>query len=47
VDDDVSVRRDFYDRFSNHKATVLKADGRDILAVTMALNPRGESNIDL
>src|SRR5262249_1784349 len=26
--------RDFYDRFPNHKATLLKADGKDILWVT-------------
>jgi hypothetical protein len=26
---------DFYDRFSNHKATLLKADGKDILWVTV------------
>jgi len=37
---------DFYDRFCNHKATLLKADGKDILAVTMALNSGGESNVD-
>ena len=29
---------DFYDLFCNHRATLLKADGKDILAVTMALN---------
>src|SRR5215471_7098025 len=33
---------DFYDRFCSHKATLLKADGKDILAVTMALNARGD-----
>ena len=34
---------DFYDRFCCHKATLLKADGIDILAVTMALNVHGDS----
>jgi hypothetical protein len=29
---------DFYDRFCSHRATLLKADGKDIVAVTMALN---------
>jgi hypothetical protein len=30
---------DFYDLFCNHRAMLLKADGKDILAVTMAINP--------
>jgi hypothetical protein len=30
----------FFERFSEHKATLLKADGNDILSVTLAL--RGE-----
>jgi hypothetical protein len=30
---------EFYDDFCNHRATSLKADGKDILAVTMVLNP--------
>ena len=34
---------DFYDRFSNHKATLLTGDGKDIIAMTMALNALGES----
>src|ERR1700726_2425621 len=29
---------EFYDDFCNHRATSLKADGKDILAVTIALN---------
>jgi hypothetical protein len=29
---------DFYDQFCKNKATLLKADGKDIIAVTMALN---------
>jgi len=28
---------DFYDTFCSHKATLLKADGKDILTVTMSL----------
>jgi hypothetical protein len=31
---------DFYDHFCSNKATLLKADGKDILAVSMALNAR-------
>jgi hypothetical protein len=29
---------EFYDDFCNHRATSLKSDGQDILAVTMVLN---------
>ncbi len=29
---------DFYDDFCNHRATSLKADGKDIISVTMLLN---------
>jgi hypothetical protein len=35
---------DFYDQFCKNRATLLKADGKDILAVTMALNREG--NVD-
>jgi hypothetical protein len=35
---------EFYDDFCNHRATFLKADGKDILAVTMVLN--GERHLD-
>jgi hypothetical protein len=31
---------DFYDRFCRYMATLLKADGKDILAVSMALKTR-------
>ena len=31
---------DFYDQFCKHKATLLKADGKDIIAVSMAINTR-------
>jgi hypothetical protein len=33
---------DFYDHFCSHRATLLKADGKDITAVTMAINARGD-----
>jgi hypothetical protein len=33
---------DFFDRFCNQRATLLKADGKDIIAVTMAINARGD-----
>ena len=29
---------DFYDQFCKHRATLIKTDGKDILAVTMAIN---------
>jgi hypothetical protein len=32
---------EFYDRFCGHKVSLLKADGKDILAVTMALRSAG------
>jgi len=35
---------EFYDDFCNHRATSLKADGKDILAVTIVLN--AERDID-
>ena len=28
---------DFYDDFSNHRATLLKADGKDVMSVTVHL----------
>ena len=34
---------DFYDQFCKHRATLLKADGKDIVAVAMALNSGRES----
>jgi hypothetical protein len=37
---------DFYDLFCSHRATLLRADGKDILGVTMALDSGGESNVD-
>jgi hypothetical protein len=35
---------EFYDDFCNHRATSLKADGKDILAVTMV--PNAERDVD-
>jgi hypothetical protein len=35
---------EFYDDFCNHRATSLKADGKDILAVTIVLNE--ERNVE-
>ena len=29
---------EFYEHFSNHRATLIKADGKDILSVRMELN---------
>ncbi len=35
---------EFYDDFCNHRATSLKADGKEILAVTMALNAERDAS---
>jgi hypothetical protein len=35
---------EFYDDFCNHRATSLKADGKDIRAVTMVLNAERDVN---
>jgi hypothetical protein len=35
---------EFYEEFCNHRATSLKSDGKDILAVTMVLN--AERDVD-
>jgi len=35
---------EFYDDFCNHRATSLKADGKDIRAVTMVLNAEREAD---
>ena len=39
---------EFYEQFSNHRATLIKADGKDILSVRMHLNTgsRAERNAD-
>jgi hypothetical protein len=35
---------EFYDDFCNHRATSIKSDGKDILAVTMVLDVERDSN---
>ena len=35
---------EFYDDFCNHRATSLKADGKDILAVTIVLNAERDAD---
>jgi hypothetical protein len=35
---------EFYDEFCNHRATSLKSDGKDILAVRMVLNAERDAN---
>ena len=37
---------EFYEQFSNHRATVLRADGKDILSVKMHLNSEGLAEKD-
>ena len=37
---------DFYDDFSNHCATLVKADGKDILSVTMHLKSEADAEAD-
>ena len=37
---------EFYEQFSNHRATLIKADGKDILSVKMHLNSEGLAKKD-
>jgi hypothetical protein len=37
---------EFYEQFSNHRATLLRADGKDILSVKMHLNSEGLAEKD-
>ncbi|MGA8656689.1 MAG: hypothetical protein WB586_11135, partial [Chthoniobacterales bacterium] len=37
---------DFYDDFSNHCATLVKSDGKDILSVTMHLRSEADAEAD-
>ncbi|MGA8660216.1 MAG: hypothetical protein WB586_29200, partial [Chthoniobacterales bacterium] len=37
---------DFYDDFSNHCATLVKPDGKDILSVTMHLRSEADAEAD-
>jgi len=38
---------EFYEQFSNHRATLLRADGKDILSVKMHLNSEGLAEKDV
>jgi hypothetical protein len=38
---------EFYEQFSNHRATLLRADGKDILSVRMHLNSEGQAERDV
>jgi hypothetical protein len=37
---------EFYDQFSNHRATLIRAEGKDILSVKMHLNSEGLAEKD-
>jgi hypothetical protein len=37
---------EFYEQFSNHRATLLRADGKDILSVKLHLNSEGLAEKD-
>ena len=37
---------EFYEQFSNHRATLIRADGKDILSVKMHLNSEGVAEKD-
>ena len=37
---------EFYEQFSNHRATLIRADGKDILSVKMHLNSEGLAEKD-
>jgi hypothetical protein len=37
---------EFYEQFSNHRATLVKADGQDIISVRMHLNSEREAEED-
>jgi hypothetical protein len=38
---------EFYEQFSNHRATLLRADGKDILSVRMHLNSESQAERDV
>jgi len=38
---------EFYEQFSNHRATLLRADGKDILSVKMHLNSERQAEEDV
>jgi hypothetical protein len=37
---------EFYEQFSNHRATLIKADGKDIVSVRMHLNSEKQAEED-
>jgi hypothetical protein len=37
---------EFYEQFSNHRATLIRSDGKDILSVKMHLNSEGLAEKD-
>jgi hypothetical protein len=37
---------EFYEQFANHRATLIKADGKDILSVRMHLNTDSRAELD-
>ena len=38
---------EFYEQFSNHRATLIRADGKDILSVRMHLNSERQAEEDV
>jgi hypothetical protein len=38
---------EFYEQFANHRATLIKADGKDILSVRMHLNARSQAKEEI
>ena len=46
IDDTGPKALEFYDQFSNHRATLIRADGKDILSVKMYLNSEGLAEKD-
>jgi hypothetical protein len=38
---------EFYEQFANHRATLIKADGKDILSVRMHLNARRQAKEEI
>ena len=38
---------EFYEQFSNHRATLIRADGKDILSVKMHLNSETQAERDV
>ena len=38
---------EFYEQFSNHRATLIRADGKDILSVRMHINSETQAERDV